>query len=67
MPFSQYPLKNTYKFSPYFGGINRQNVSGVVGVEGELWAEWLDTPQKLEFQMNPRLAALSEVGWNKTE
>ena len=67
MPFSQYPLKNTYKFSPYFGGINRQNVSGVVGVEGELWAEWIDTPQKLEFQMNPRLAALSEVGWNKTE
>lgn len=64
MPYAQYPLKNTYKFTPYFGGINKRNVGGVLGVEGELWSEWIDSAQKLEFQMNPRLAALSEVAWD---
>ena len=67
MPYAQYPLKNTYKFTPFFGGINKNNVGGVLGVEGELWSEWIDSPAKLEFQMNPRLAALAEVAWTKTD
>ena len=67
MPYAQYPLRNTYKFTPYFGGINKDNVGGVIGVEGECWAEWIDSPAKLEFQMNPRLAALSEVAWLKSD
>ncbi len=67
MPYAQYPLRNTYKFTPFFGGINESNVGGVLGVEGECWAEWIDSPAKLEFQMNPRLAALSEVAWNKRD
>lgn len=35
----------------------------VVGVQGQLWTEYLPTAQAVEYAAFPRLSALAEVGW----
>ena len=63
MPYAQFPIKNTYNYDPADYGVNAENLSNVLGVEGEFWSEWIRERGKLEMQMFPRLQALSEVGW----
>ncbi|HUF27830.1 MAG TPA: beta-N-acetylhexosaminidase [Gemmatimonadaceae bacterium] len=42
------------------------NVSerSILGVEGPLWSETLETIQDFEYMAFPRLAALAEIGWS---
>ncbi|MDR1906536.1 MAG: beta-N-acetylhexosaminidase [Clostridiales bacterium] len=63
--YSQYPLKNTYNFSPFIEGITEEYADQIVGMEGELWTEWISTADKLEFQAFPRVTALAENVWAK--
>jgi N-acetyl-beta-hexosaminidase len=35
-----------------------------LGVEGELWTEWIDGKEKLELSLYPRAQALAEVAWS---
>ncbi|MFF2658657.1 beta-N-acetylhexosaminidase [Kitasatospora sp. NPDC058032] len=39
----------------------------VLGVEAPLWTETLDTPEKLDLMLLPRLPALAELGWSSKE
>lgn len=61
MTYSQYPLGNTYRFSPKKYGITDKNC--ILGVEGKTWTEWLDSFSKVQFRQHPRMEALSEVAW----
>lgn len=63
MCYSQYPLKNTYKFEPTKNMIPEQYINQVLGLEGELWTEWVDDREKIDVQLFPRVLALSEVCW----
>ncbi|MBR4242133.1 MAG: beta-N-acetylhexosaminidase [Eubacterium sp.] len=67
MPYARYPLSNTYCYNPADYGVNSENLSNVLGVEGEFWSEWISDKKKLEMQMFPRIQALSEVGWLPAE
>ncbi len=64
MPYAQYPLFNTYDYSPERFGVNSENVKNVLGVEGEVWTEWIDTQERLDMMLFPRMQALSEVAWS---
>jgi hexosaminidase len=35
----------------------------VLGLQGNLWAEYAATPSRAEYDLMPRLAAIAEVGW----
>jgi hexosaminidase len=35
----------------------------VIGVQGNLWTEYAPTPQRAEYDLMPRLAAVAEVAW----
>jgi hexosaminidase len=35
----------------------------VLGVQGQLWTEYLPGPKAVEYNAYPRLAALAEVAW----
>ena len=63
MTYAQTPLQSTYNYDPANYGVNGENLSNVLGVEGEFWSEWIRDEKKLEMQMFPRILALSEVGW----
>lgn len=51
------PLEQAYAFEP----------GDVTGVQGNLWTEYLPTPELVEWRAYPRLAALAEVGWGKAD
>ncbi len=64
MTYAQYPLKNTYEYSPEKFGVESRNMKNVLGVEGEMWTEWIDGREKLDLNLSPRIQALSEVAWS---
>ncbi|MGN1123843.1 MAG: family 20 glycosylhydrolase, partial [Eubacterium sp.] len=63
MTYGQYSLKNTYDFTPAKFKVSNEGVKNVLGVEGDNWTEWVDTEEKLQLQMFPRVQALAEVAW----
>lgn len=65
MTYAQYSLKNTYKYSPVSFGVNEKNIKNVLGVEGELWTEWIGSRDKLEMNYYPRVQALAEAAWSE--
>jgi len=63
-PYAMTPLAKTYGFNPLEGVEKPENI---LGIEANLWTEWVATPEKIEFQVFPRLAAAAEVGWTAPE
>ncbi|WP_298037068.1 beta-N-acetylhexosaminidase [uncultured Microbacterium sp.] len=41
--------------------------AAVLGVEGPLWAETLETPDDIDQLLFPRAAAIAEIGWSQKE
>uniref|UniRef100_A0A4W5LQ13 Beta-hexosaminidase n=1 Tax=Hucho hucho TaxID=62062 RepID=A0A4W5LQ13_9TELE len=39
----------------------------IKGVQANLWSEYLTSPAKLNYMLYPRLFALAEIAWTKTE
>ena len=61
MTYAKYPLKNTYDFSPKKYKI--QNESCLIGIEAQVWTEWIRTFDKVQFMAHPRMEALAETAW----
>ena len=64
-PYAATPLKKTYAFSPMVRGVRKERSHDILGVEAAIWTEWIDTEDKLFFNMLPRLAATAETGWTR--
>lgn len=56
------PLEKVYSFEPY-DGISQSARSHILGVQANLWTEYIAEPEHLEYMLLPRLLALSEVQW----
>ncbi len=39
----------------------------VYGVQGNLWVEYIPTPEHVEYMIYPRMLALAEVAWSAPE
>lgn len=63
MTYYQYPLSNTYNFEATEKMIPEKYGDRVLGLEGELWTEWVATEEKIDLQLFPRMLALSECCW----
>ncbi len=57
------PLKTVYNYDPVPAALSEQEASRVLGTQGQLWTEYIATPQKAEYMGFPRLTALAEVAW----
>lgn len=67
MYYAQYPLPNTYKFEPEKVGVKPEAQDRILGVEGEVWTEFIGEQEKLDLNTHPRMEALAEVGWTPRE
>ncbi len=68
MPYSMYNLKNTYNFNPKkIKTVNNKYLEQIKGIEGAVWTEWIPSKEKFDFQLHPRMQALSEVAWNNND
>ncbi len=56
------PVENVYSYEPY-DGVPEYGKPRILGVQANLWTEYIGTDEYLEYMLLPRLAALSEVQW----
>ena len=60
------PLDKVYGFEP-LEGIPESDRKHILGVQANLWTEYIATEEHLQYMLLPRLMALSEVQWCKPE
>lgn len=60
-------LEKVYSFEPVPAELEPQFQAHVLGAQGQLWSEQLQSWPKAEFRAWPRLSALAEVVWSPRE
>lgn len=60
-------VKRVYCFEPVPKELTPEEQPYIVGVEGCLWTEWTKDSLKMEEQLLPRMAALSEIQWTEPD
>lgn len=58
------PLEKVYQYEPIPKAIDADKAGHVLGVQAQLWGEYIPNPKHLEYMAYPRAAALAEVGWS---
>jgi len=58
------PLQKVYQYEPIPKAIEADKTAHVLGVQAQLWGEYIPNPQHLEYMAYPRAAALAEVAWS---
>ncbi len=58
------PLEKVYGFEPIPKDIAAEKVGHVLGVQGQLWGEFISTAEHRYYMTYPRAAALAEIGWS---
>ena len=61
------PVSKVYSYEPFEEGMSEEEKSHIIGVQANLWTEYITTDSHLEYMLLPRLAALSEVQWCQPE
>ena len=57
-------LEKVYSFEPVSPVLTADDARYVKGGQGNLWTEYIGTPEKLEYMAFPRAIALAEVLWS---
>lgn len=57
------PVEKTYSFNPAPPTLSAEAQSHIIGVQGNLWTEYIPYTTQAEYQVLPRMGALSEVQW----
>ena len=57
-------LKTVYSFNPIPQELDSTNSKFVLGGQGNLWTEYVQTPEIAQYRVLPRMSALSEVLWS---
>ena len=63
---SYVPLRRTYSFNPY-DQLSADEQKHIMGVQGNLWTEYVTTPMQLQYKTLPRLGAIAEIGWSNPD
>ena len=61
------PVEKCYSYEPYTANMTDEEKSHVLGVQANLWTEYIPTADQLFYMLLPRLAALAEVQWCQPE
>ena len=57
------PLKKVYDYEPAPDTLTDEERAHVIGVQANLWTEYIGAQDLIEYQVLPRMAALAEVQW----
>ena len=61
------PLEKVYSYNPVSDSLTVEQAELVYGAQGNLWAEYIPTPEHMEYMIYPRILALAEVAWSAPE
>lgn len=58
------PLEAVYNYNPVPKALGKRYCGRIVGVQANLWTEYIDTFSHVQYMVLPRWAALAENQWN---
>jgi hexosaminidase len=61
------PLETVYAFEPVPQDLEPQFRQHILGAQGQVWTEYLETPKQVEYMAFPRACALAEVLWTPAD
>jgi hexosaminidase len=61
------PLEQVYGYEPVPDELTARESQHVLGAQGNVWTEYLRTPESVEYMAWPRALALAEVAWSAPE
>lgn len=57
------PIEKTYSFEPCPDSTATEENNHILGVQANVWTEYIAYPSLVEYQVLPRMGAVSEVQW----
>jgi hexosaminidase len=57
------PLEWVYSYEPLPDELTPDEQKYVLGLQGNIWTEYISTPEHLEYMAFPRAFAIAETGW----
>ncbi len=61
------PVEKVYEFNPFPEEVDPSLRGHILGVQANVWCEYIKTTDHVEYMALPRMAALSEVQWRPAE
>ena len=59
------PLEKVYSFNPIPPELTEEEGKYIIGAQGNVWTEYIATPESVEYMAFPRMSALAEVVWSE--
>jgi len=61
------PMTKIYAYDPVPEVLTADQQKYIIGVQANLWTEYIKTPEKVEYMILPRMFALAEIAWSPKE
>lgn len=60
-------LKKTYSYNPVSNDADELLQQHIIGIQGNIWTEYMQNDERRDYQAFPRAIALAETGWTIDE
>ena len=60
-------MDTVYNYNPLPAELTPEEQAYIIGVQANIWGEYIQTPEYFEYMAFPRLLAMSEVQWTQPE
>lgn len=61
------PIEKVYGYEPTPSSLTPEEQKHIIGVQANLWTEYIPTFSHAQYMVLPRWAALSEVQWTMSD
>ncbi|HEY3430074.1 MAG TPA: beta-N-acetylhexosaminidase [Cyclobacteriaceae bacterium] len=61
------PISEVYSYEPLPPQLSEAETKFILGAQGNVWTEYIATPEHVEYMVYPRACALAEVVWSSKE
>jgi hexosaminidase len=61
------PLENVYGYEPVEASMPSESLHHLIGVQANLWTEYITADEHAEYMYWPRALAIAETGWSRPE
>ena len=61
------PLEKVYGYEPVEEGLTEEEADHLLGLQGNLWSEYITEDDHAEYMYYPRAFAIAEIGWSRPQ
>ncbi|UYQ93920.1 family 20 glycosylhydrolase [Chitinophaga horti] len=61
------PLKTVYSYEPLPAALTAEEQKHIIGIQGNIWTEYINEGKKADYMTYPRALAVSEIAWSPAD